>query len=101
VNFDGENLVETSQKRLEQVRGGRIGHIFQNPQGALNPVYTVGTQIIEAIQLHRDVSKQAARERAIDLLDRVGIPEAAARVLRQTGAESHQAQRTSEDSYRA
>ena len=80
VDFDGENLVDASQKRLQQVRGGRIGHIFQNPQGALNPVYTVGTQIIEAIQLHRDVSKGDARERAIELLDRVGIPEAAARV---------------------
>lgn len=80
VWFDGQNLVETSQKQLEKVRGGRIGHIFQNPQGALNPVYTVGTQIIEAVQLHRDVSKQVARERAVELLDRVGIPEAASRV---------------------
>jgi len=80
VRFDGENLVEVSGKRLEQVRGGSIGHVFQNPQGALNPVYTVGTQIIEAVQLHRDATDREARERAIDLLDRVGIPEAASRV---------------------
>jgi peptide/nickel transport system ATP-binding protein len=54
--------------------------VFQNPQGALNPVYTVGAQIREAIQLHRDVSNAAARSRVVELLDRVGIPDAAARV---------------------
>jgi peptide/nickel transport system ATP-binding protein len=80
VWFDGEDLTEASERRLRGVRGGRIGHVFQNPQGALNPVYTVGSQIVEAVRLHSDRSKRAARERAIDLLDRVGIPEAAARV---------------------
>jgi peptide/nickel transport system ATP-binding protein len=79
VWFDGEDLATASEKHLERVRGGRIGHVFQNPQGALNPVYTVGWQIVEAIQLHRDLSKSEARKRAIDLLDRVGIPEASAR----------------------
>jgi peptide/nickel transport system ATP-binding protein len=80
VIFDGQNLAELSDKQLRSVRGSRIGHIFQNPQGALNPVYSVGWQIREAVQLHRDVSKGAAREEAIDLLDRVGIPSAAERV---------------------
>jgi peptide/nickel transport system ATP-binding protein len=79
VLFDGEDLTEASEKRLEQIRGGRIGHVFQNPQGALNPVYTVGAQIVEAVRIHSDCSKKEARERAVDLLDRVGIPEAAAR----------------------
>jgi len=76
VEFDGMELTELSQKQLQRVRGNRISHIFQNPQGALNPVYTIGTQITEAIRIHQDVSKREARDRAIDLLDRVGIPDA-------------------------
>ena len=79
VRFDGEDLTAASEKRLKQIRGGRIGHGFQTPQGALNPVYTVGDQIVEAIRLHSDRSKKAARDRAVELLDRVGIPEAASR----------------------
>jgi len=80
VWFDGEDLTGASERRLQEIRGGRIGHVFQNPQGALNPVYTVGDQIVEAVRLHSDRSRREARERAVDLLDRVGIPEAAARV---------------------
>jgi peptide/nickel transport system ATP-binding protein len=79
ITFDGEDITSLSEKRLRKIRGGRIGHVFQNPQGALNPVYTVGWQIVEAVQLHSDVSKEEARRKAIDLLDRVGIPEASAR----------------------
>jgi peptide/nickel transport system ATP-binding protein len=79
IYFDGRNVLEMSEAELRDLRGGRVGHIFQNPQGALNPVYTVGWQIVEAIQLHEDVSKSAARARAVDLLDRVGIPEATRR----------------------
>ncbi len=80
VIFDGMDLTAMSEKKLQDVRGGRIGHIFQNPQGALNPVYTVGQQIVEAVRLHRDDTKAEARNRAIDLLDQVGIPEASARI---------------------
>jgi|AntRauMinimDraft_4_1070384.scaffolds.fasta_scaffold00009_12 peptide/nickel transport system ATP-binding protein len=80
VNFDGEDLTELSGKALRAYRGGRIGHVFQNPQGALDPVYTVGDQLIEAIQLHRDVPKSAARERAVELLDRVGIGDVSERI---------------------
>jgi len=80
VNFDGEDLTELSGKALREYRGGRIGHVFQNPQGALDPVYTVGDQLVEAIRLHRDVPKSAARERAVDLLDRVGIGDVAERI---------------------
>ncbi|WP_101296574.1 ABC transporter ATP-binding protein [Halegenticoccus soli] len=79
VVFDGVDLLSLSDRELREYRGGRIGHVFQNPQGALHPMHTVGRQIVEAIRLHRDAGKREARERAIDLLDRVGIPDAAAR----------------------
>jgi len=80
VRFDGRDLLSLSEAELERIRGGRIGHVFQDPQGALNPVYSVGWQLREAITLHRDVTRAAARERAVDLLRRVGIPRAASRV---------------------
>ncbi|MFB6135553.1 MAG: ABC transporter ATP-binding protein [Halobacteriaceae archaeon] len=80
ITFDGMELTEMDEDRLRELRGARISHVFQNPQGGLNPVYTVGRQIREAIQLHQDVSRSDARERAIELLDRVGIPEASVRV---------------------
>ncbi|WP_123538569.1 ABC transporter ATP-binding protein [Halosimplex salinum] len=73
VRFDGTDLTALSESALESYRGGRIGHVFQNPQDALDPVYTVGAQVVEAIRIHRDVSKSAARAEAIELLDRVGI----------------------------
>ncbi|WP_079890806.1 ABC transporter ATP-binding protein [Halococcus agarilyticus] len=79
VSFDGDDLTERPPSQLTEVRGGRIAHIFQNPQGALDPVYSVGAQIVETIQLHDDANDAAARKRAIDLLERVGIPEAASR----------------------
>ncbi|WP_251343553.1 ABC transporter ATP-binding protein [Haloplanus halophilus] len=79
IVFDGRDLTTLSEGALRDLRGDRIAHVFQNPQGALNPVYTVGWQIVEAIRLHEDVSREAARDRAVDLLDRVGIPEATRR----------------------
>ncbi|MFD1644879.1 ABC transporter ATP-binding protein [Haloarchaeobius litoreus] len=79
VTFEERDLLQLSKKRLRKIRGDRIGHVFQNPQGSLNPVYTVGRQVAEAIRLHEDVSKDTARERAVDLLDRVGIPKAGER----------------------
>lgn len=80
VVFDGKDLTEATKEELQEIRGGRISHIFQNPQGALNPVYTVGWQIREAIQLHQDVTKAEAKQQAIELLEKVGIPEAASRI---------------------
>jgi peptide/nickel transport system ATP-binding protein len=81
VQFDGRDLTSMSDDELREFRGNRISHIFQNPQNGLNPVYTVGRQISEAIRIHHeDVSKKEAREEAIDLLDRTGIPEASARI---------------------
>ena len=79
VYFDGTDLTKLTESDLANVRGGRIGHVFQNPQSALDPVYTVGEQVAETLLLHRDVSKAEARERAVSLLDRVGIPAAETR----------------------
>jgi len=81
VTFDGMELTELSDTELQEIRGNRISHIFQNPQGGLNPVYRVGRQIGETIRIHEDdVSKEEVRGRVVDLLDRVGIPDAATRV---------------------
>jgi len=80
VEFDGESLHDAEGKRLRAIRGDRIAHIFQNPQQALDPVYPVGDQIVEAIRLHDDISRSAARDRVIELLQRVGIPGAAERI---------------------
>ncbi|WP_049981638.1 ABC transporter ATP-binding protein [Halolamina rubra] len=81
VTFDGREITSLSESELREIRGGRIAHVFQNPQDALNHCYTVGWQIVEAIQTHEpDTSEQAARERAIDLLNDVGVANAAARL---------------------
>lgn len=80
IKINGQEVTEMSDDELRRIRGGSVSHIFQNPQGALNPVYTVGWQIREAIQLHRDVSKGEAREHAVELLTKVGIPEASSRL---------------------
>jgi peptide/nickel transport system ATP-binding protein len=79
VRFDGRDLTTLSDREVRAIRGGRIAHVFQNPGDALNPVYSVGWQVVEAVQLHSDRDDEAARERALELLDRVGIPEATAR----------------------
>ncbi|QLD84864.1 ABC transporter ATP-binding protein [Natronomonas halophila] len=80
VRFDGEELVPFDETDFRSIRGAEIGYAFQNARSALDPVYTVGDQIIEAIRLHRDVSTTDARERAIDLLETVGISPADSRV---------------------
>lgn len=80
VRYKGDDVTEMSNEELRKLRGGEISHIFQNPQGALNPVYTIGWQIREAIMLHQDISKDEANERAVELLTRVGIPEASSRL---------------------
>jgi peptide/nickel transport system ATP-binding protein len=77
--FDGTDLTELSSRELRAFRGDRIAHVFQNPGSALDPVYTVGDQLVETIRYHRDAGEAAARRRAVDLLDQVGIPNAASR----------------------
>jgi oligopeptide/dipeptide ABC transporter ATP-binding protein len=75
VLFEGEDLVTASAGRLRQVRGGSIAMIFQEPMTALNPVMRVGDQIAEGPQVRLRLSRTAARERALDLMRRVGIPD--------------------------
>jgi peptide/nickel transport system ATP-binding protein len=79
VLFDGQELVGLPDDDLCQLRGNRIGMIFQEPMTALNPVHTIGHQVAEPLRLHRGASRQEAREQAASLLDRVGIPNAAKR----------------------
>jgi oligopeptide/dipeptide ABC transporter ATP-binding protein len=74
VRLAGEDLLALPERAMRRVRGGRIGMVFQEPLASLNPVYTVGAQIAEAVRLHRDVSRREARERAIELLRAVGFP---------------------------
>jgi peptide/nickel transport system ATP-binding protein len=78
--FNGENLLTTGTRRLREIRGNDIAMIFQDPMTSLNPVHSIGTQLIEAVQLHRDVSKKTARARALELLKAVGIPRAERRI---------------------
>ena len=79
VLFDGQNLVNQTDRWWRTVRGNRIAMIFQEPMTALNPVQTIGRQISEPMRLHKGMNAQQAREQAIALLDRVGIPQAAQR----------------------
>ena len=79
VLLDGEELIGRSDADMSGIRGKRIAMVFQDPLSALTPVYTVGDQIVEAIQVHRSVSKAAAWARSVELLDAVGIPNASQR----------------------
>jgi peptide/nickel transport system ATP-binding protein len=75
IIFEGQDLLALSMRAMRKVRGDRIGMIFQEPMTSLNPVFTIGDQITEAIREHRDVSRAAARARAVELLDLVRIPD--------------------------
>ncbi len=79
ILFKGQNLLELSESEIRSIRGNEIAMVFQDAQTALNPVYTVGEQIAEAIEHHMGYSEAEARDRTIQLLDRVGIPEAETR----------------------
>ena len=74
IRFKGRDLLTLSSREMRDIRGNQISMIFQEPMTSLNPVYSVGSQIIEAIRLHRDDSRKAARERTKELLKLVGIP---------------------------
>jgi peptide/nickel transport system ATP-binding protein len=80
VLFEGRDLTTLPERQLEDVRGKEIAMIFQDPMTSLNPTLTIGTQITETIRRHFDVSKAQARKRAIELLEEVQIPNAAARL---------------------
>ena len=75
-----DDLLSVNQQRLRQIRGGEIAMIFQDPLTALNPVHSIGRQIGEVMRIHRGMSKKQARAHAIEMLELVGIPQAATRV---------------------
>jgi peptide/nickel transport system ATP-binding protein len=80
VLFEGRDLLKLSEDELRAVRGEEIAMIFQDPLSSLHPFYRVGDQLIEAVRAHHDVSKKAARDRAIEMLQLVNIPEPRSRV---------------------
>ncbi|GAA1516788.1 ABC transporter ATP-binding protein [Kribbella lupini] len=80
VFLDGQDLVSSSAEEVRLLRGKRMAMIFQDPLSAMHPFYTVGQQIVEAYRVHNKVTKQVARKHAIDMLDRVGIPQPDKRV---------------------
>jgi oligopeptide/dipeptide ABC transporter ATP-binding protein len=77
VYFSGTDLLKMPESQMVQVRGNRVSMIFQQPQSSLNPVFTVGDQVAEVLQIHQGVDKEAAWRRAVELLGIVGIPDAA------------------------
>ncbi|MBW1679865.1 MAG: ABC transporter ATP-binding protein [Deltaproteobacteria bacterium] len=79
ILLEGENLLEMEEEALRMVRGKRVAMVFQEPLTSLNPVFTIGDQIAEAIRAHEDVSKEEVRQRTIRLLEDVGIPSAVER----------------------
>ncbi len=80
IRFDGRELTDLSDADYREIRGSGIGMVFQDPQGSLNPVFTVGNQIVEALKVNRGLKGEAARQEAIDLLEAVSIPDAARRL---------------------
>ena len=79
--FDGQDLLQMSPKELRRVRGYKISMIFQDPMTSINPYLRISTQLIEALQTHRDIDKKAALHKAIEALEEVGIPGASSRVF--------------------
>ncbi|MGO8098560.1 ABC transporter ATP-binding protein [Rhizobium leguminosarum] len=81
VAYDGSNILKFSERARRKLRGDRISMIFQEPMSSLNPIYTIGSQIVEAIRVHRRLSKRDAQKRALELLEHVQIPDPAARLM--------------------
>ncbi|GIG58355.1 dipeptide/oligopeptide/nickel ABC transporter ATP-binding protein [Longispora fulva] len=79
VLVEGRNILNLEEEKLRELRGKQISMIFQDPLSALHPFYTIGHQIVEAYQVHHKVNKRDAKKRAIEMLDRVGIPQPAKR----------------------
>jgi len=74
--LNGENLVQASEKRMREIRGNEVAMIFQEPMTSLNPLFTIGNQLIEGIRIHKKMSKKEARIEAIQMLKLVGLPRA-------------------------
>lgn len=82
ITLDGKDLLKISEEEMRKIRGSDISMIFQEPMSSLNPVFTIGSQIAEAITLHQEVNKKEAEKRSLDMLDLVGMPDAE-KVLKQ------------------
>ena len=80
IKFNGTDLMTLSEKQMRQIRGNRISMIFQEPMTSLNPIFTVGDQILESIKLHTKLNKKEAKEKLLHLLDTVGIPNPVKRI---------------------
>ena len=80
ITFDGEDLLAASEERMREIRGDDIAMIFQDPMTSLNPVYTVGEQIAEALRLHRKLSREDAKRATVEAMKEVAIPDPARRV---------------------
>ncbi|MBK10266.1 MAG: microcin ABC transporter ATP-binding protein [Cobetia sp.] len=80
IRLRGEDLLSASTRRMRELRGNRIATVFQEPMTSLNPLHRIGRQIIEVLALHRDLKGRAARHKALELLEQVGIPEPARRI---------------------
>ena len=74
IIFEGEDLLKKNEKEMSKIRGKKIAMIFQEPMTSLNPVFTIGQQLIETLMLHEDMTKKQAKERAIEMLKMVKIP---------------------------
>ena len=80
ILFEGQDILKLSEKEMRKLRGNKISMIFQEPMTSLNPVFTIGYQIMESLMLHKGMDKKTAYARAIELLELVGMPEAGKRV---------------------
>jgi peptide/nickel transport system ATP-binding protein len=80
IRFDGRDLTTLDESQMRHIRGNRIAMVFQEPMTSLNPVHTVGQQIAEAVRIHQGLARAEARARAVEMLERVRIPDAARRV---------------------
>lgn len=76
ILLNGENLVSSSEKRMREIRGNEIAMIFQEPMTSLNPLFTIGNQLVEGIMIHKKIEKKAAIQQAVDMLKLVGLPRA-------------------------
>lgn len=76
IVFDGVNLVELPEKKMRQIRGNDVAMIFQEPMTSLNPLFTIGDQMVEGIKIHTKFDKKKSRERAVEIMKKVGLPRA-------------------------
>ena len=79
ITLDGRELLGLDDRQLSTIRGRELGMVFQDPMSSLTPIFSVGRQLVEALQIHQDLDRDVAWKRAVELLDLVGIPDAAAR----------------------